>query len=92
MAALSTRSGSIGKDNLDDDDLLPYITYGDATLKLVGGDRIEDVQAQVAMRSMKGENLVKKRTSNHAIIPHVQVKDNLSTMVDVQPGVVTNEL
>ncbi|KFY87827.1 hypothetical protein V498_07012 [Pseudogymnoascus sp. VKM F-4517 (FW-2822)] len=64
MAAMSTRCGTVGKDWLDEDEDNAYITYSDITLKLVGGDRIEDIQGQVVMRSVKGQNKKQHHAAN----------------------------
>lgn len=53
-AALLVRSGDILADSLDDQPL-PYLCYQDITLKLVGGQDIEHLVAEVVIRNEKGK-------------------------------------
>lgn len=52
IAALACRTGDIAKDKLDNQ-LLPYLCYSDITMKLVNGDDIASIQAQVTIRNEK---------------------------------------
>jgi hypothetical protein len=47
--ALSARAGDVTTDALDDQPL-PYLCYKDITMKFVGGQEIEDLQAKVVIR------------------------------------------
>lgn len=53
MAALQTRAGDIARIRLDNQPL-PYLCYNDITIKLVGGNKIENLQARFVIRNGKG--------------------------------------
>jgi hypothetical protein len=53
-AALSTRSGDIATDPTDNQPL-PYLCYKDVTIKLVGGQNIEDLVTEVVIRNEKSK-------------------------------------
>jgi hypothetical protein len=53
QSALSSRSGDLATDPLDDQPL-PFLCYEDITLKLVGGDRLENLVAKFVIRNEKG--------------------------------------
>lgn len=52
VGALSCRTGDIMKDQSDVHDL-PFLCYDDITVKLVGGDGIENLEAEIVIRNQK---------------------------------------
>lgn len=52
VAALSARAGDLNADPLDDQPL-PYLCYKDIDLKFVGGQEIENLEAELTIRNEK---------------------------------------
>ncbi|KAL1597760.1 hypothetical protein SLS60_008247 [Paraconiothyrium brasiliense] len=53
LSALSCRNGDINKNRLDRHDL-PFLCFGDLTMKLIGGNELEDLAVMVKLRNTKG--------------------------------------
>lgn len=53
-AAITARAGDIYADRADDQPL-PYLCYQDIRLKLVEGDNVEHLAAEVVIRNEKGQ-------------------------------------
>jgi hypothetical protein len=54
ISALSCRPGDIMK-SWEDERPLPFIYYNDIMIKLVGGNKVEHLQAQVIISNEKGK-------------------------------------
>ena len=52
VAALTSRAGDVTKNRMDEQKL-PYLCYDDVTLKLVGGDDLENLMAKITIRGEK---------------------------------------
>jgi hypothetical protein len=54
IAPLAARSGVLNKDKRDEQLLLPFICWNDITMKLVNGEDINNLLAEVVSRNEKG--------------------------------------
>lgn len=54
IVALDCRAGDVSN-GFGDRHELPSLSYGDLTIMLVGGDRIQDLRMTVQLRNNKGE-------------------------------------
>ncbi|KFZ16943.1 hypothetical protein V501_01982 [Pseudogymnoascus sp. VKM F-4519 (FW-2642)] len=66
-SALSCRAGDITTDPLDDQPL-PFLCYRDITVRLSGGERIENMMAEVVIRNEKSKK--RNQQKNRTVILH----------------------